>query len=225
MTTTAELLASTVWAPLIAADELARVAADITESQITPGGYVCRKGDPVDAWLGVMDGLVKMSSVSPQGKLATFTGVSAGGWFGEGSLLKSEPRKYDIIALRPTRMARLPRATFEWLLDRSIPFNRFLLKQLNERLGQFIALVEYERLLEPDARVARCIAELYNPHLYPGASATLELSQEEIGYLSGISRQRVNQALAVLEGAGLLRVEYGAVRVLSVDGLKRYPST
>jgi CRP/FNR family cyclic AMP-dependent transcriptional regulator len=48
----------------------------------------------------------------------------------------------------------MPRTTFLWLLDSSIPFNRFLLTQLNERLGQFIALVEYDRMLEPDARVA-----------------------------------------------------------------------
>jgi hypothetical protein len=62
----------------------------------------------------------------------------------------------------------MPRATFEWLLDTDIDFNRFLLMQLNERLGQFIAMVEYERLLEPDARVARSLAALFNPVLYPG---------------------------------------------------------
>jgi CRP-like cAMP-binding protein len=61
----------------------------------------------------------------------------------------------------------MPRATFERLLDTNIGFNRFLLMQLNERLAQFIALVERERLLEPDARVARSLAALFNPVLYP----------------------------------------------------------
>jgi CRP/FNR family cyclic AMP-dependent transcriptional regulator len=94
--------------------------------------------------------------------------------------------------------------------------------QLNERLGQFIGMVEYERLLEPDARVARCLAELFNPYLYPGNRAELEISQEEIGYLSGVSRQRVNQALQVLARAGLLEVAYGRVRILDMDSLRRY---
>ena len=53
------------------------------------------------------------------------------------------------------------------LLDTYLTFNRFLIVQLNERLGQFISLVEGERLLEPDARVARCLANLFNPVLYP----------------------------------------------------------
>ena len=38
------------------------------------------------------------------------------------------------------------------LLDSSIPFNRHLLLQLNERLGQFIATVEFDRLLGQTGR-------------------------------------------------------------------------
>jgi len=186
------------------------------------GAYVCRKGEPVDHWIGVIDGLVKMASVSPEGKTTTFVGVTSGGWFGEGSLLKDKARRYDIGALRASRMALMPRATFEWLLDTDIGFNRFLLMQLNERLSQFIAMVEYQRLLGPDARVARSLAALFNPVLYPDQAAEIQISQEEVGYLSGVSRQRVNRALQVLEKAGLLRVEYGRIRILDLDGLRAF---
>ena len=98
----------------------------------------------------------------------------------------------------------------------------FLLVQLNERLAQFIAMVEYDRLLEPDARVARSLAAMFNPHLYPGIGPQLQISQEEIGYLAGLSRQRANQALKALEKAGLLRVEYGGITVLDLDGLRNF---
>ena len=193
------------------------------EKRIPAGAAACSKGEPVDAWIGVIEGLVKMSSVSPEGKPVTFTGVPAGGWFGEGSLLKyPELRRYDVIAVRESRVAYLPRASFNRLLDTHLGFNRFLLNQLNERLGQFIAVIETDRLLEPDARVARALAQLFNPLLYPHTAAFLQLSQEEIGLLSGVSRQRANQALQVLEKAGLLKVEYGGVRVLDVDGMKHF---
>ena len=49
--------------------------------------------------------------------------------------------------------------------------------------------------------------------LYPGHREQLEISQEEIGYLSGVSRQRVNQALTTLGAHGLIGIEYGGVRV------------
>ncbi len=116
----------------------------------------------------------------------------------------------------------MPRATFTWLLDSSIAFNRFLLLQLNERLGQFIGQVEYDRLLDVEARVARCLAAMFNPYLYPRTEMELQISQEEIGYLSGISRQRVNQALKVLEAEGLIRVEYGGIHVLDLPRLRNF---
>jgi CRP-like cAMP-binding protein len=213
----------THWARTLDAAQLERVAAALTVIDFPGGTVVCRRGDPVDAWVGVLDGLIKISNVSAEGKAVTLAGVPGGGWFGEGSLLKETVRQYDVVALRDSRIAFMPRATFQWLLDGSIGFNRFLLTQLNERLGQFIATVEFDRLLDPEARIARCLAQLFNPHLYPGTDRRLQISQEEIGYLSGVSRQRVNQALQALERAGLLRVEYGGVTVLDLDGLARHP--
>jgi CRP-like cAMP-binding protein len=219
-----EHLRATLWAQTVTPEQMRRIEAEVMDQTYAAGAMVCRKGEPVDAWIGVLEGLVKINAVSPEGKSVTFTGVSAGGWLGEGSLLKTEPRRYDVVALRDSRIARMPRSTFEWLLDTSIGFNRFLLRQINERLGQFIALVEHARLLDPDARVARCIAELFNPILYPGIGPRLAISQEEIGYLTGVSRQRANQALRKLEEEGLLAVEYGGIRVLDLERLRGYES-
>ena len=220
--TLVEMLRKTAWAPSLSDEQMARVEAEVVERFVPAGGYACRKDEPVDHWVGAIDGLLKMSCVSPQGKIVTFTGVLGGAWFGEGSLLKDTPRKYDVIALRDTRLALMPRDTFHWLLDSSIGFNRFVMNLLNERLGMFISLVEFDRMLDTTARLARCLAALYNPHLNPGISPQLKISQEEIGYLAGASRQRVNGALKVLEEAGLLRLEYGGVTVLDLEGLRSF---
>ena len=215
-------LRATRWGSLLPADELARVAAESTAVPVPTGSYLCRNGEPVDAWHGVVAGFFKMMVTTPDGKTATFTSMPVGSWFGEGSLLKTEPRRYDVVALRDSVAARVPRRTFERLMNTSIPFNRYLLTQLNERLGQFIGMLESQRLHDPDARVARCVAGMFNPILYPGMDARIEVSQEEIGHLAGISRQRVNQALQTLAQAGLLKIEYGAVVIEDLDGLRRY---
>ncbi len=215
-------LARTPWAGVLTPEQMARVEQDTVERFFEAGAYLCRKGDPVEHWMGVTEGLLKMSSVSPQGKAVTFTGMLAGGWFGEGSLLKTEGRLYDVVALRDSHVAFMPRATFNWLLDSSIAFNRFLLKQINARLGLFISLVEVDRSLDADARVARCIASLFNPDLNPAGGPQLQISQEEIGYLCNMSRQRANQALQVLERAALLRLDYRGLTVLDLDGLRSF---
>jgi CRP-like cAMP-binding protein len=217
-----EALRSAIWAQALTPEQMARVEADTYETFVPKGGFVCRKGEVVDNWVGIIAGMVKMNNFSPSGKSVTFTGVPPGGWFGEGSLLKNEPRKYDAMALRDSRIARMPADTFNWLLETSLPFTRFLLMQLNERLGQFIGMVENDRLLDIDTRVARCLAGLFNSLLYPGIEKLVQISQEEIGLLSGASRQRANQALQVLEKQGLLRLDYGGIRILDLEGLRRF---
>ena len=218
----ARLLDHSAWTRGLDPALRARVEAETVTRTCPAGGWVCRKGERVDHWIGVVDGLVKMANVSAAGKPISLTGIASGGWFGEGSLLKDEPRRYDIVALRDTTVAAMPRATFMALLDESVPFNRHLIVQLNERLGQFIAMVEHDRLLGPDARLARSLAALFNPVLYPGDGPTLPISQEEMGQLVGLSRQRVNQALNALERAGLLRADYGSITVVDLPGLRRY---
>jgi CRP/FNR family cyclic AMP-dependent transcriptional regulator len=217
-----ESLRSAIWAEGLTPEQMARVEADTTEFFVPKGGYICRKGDAVDHWLGIIDGLVKMNNFSATGKSVTFTGLPTGGWFAEGSVLKDKHLKYDVIALRDSRIARMPAPTFMWLLDNSLPFTRFLLMQLNERLGQFIGMVENDRLLNPDTRVARCLASMFNSHLYPGLEALIHISQEEVGLLSGASRQRANQALQLLEKQGLLSIGHGGIRILDVEGLRSY---
>jgi CRP/FNR family cyclic AMP-dependent transcriptional regulator len=152
----------------------------------------------------------------------TFAAVPANSWFGEGSVFKKEARKYDVIALRESRVALMPEAAFFWLLDTSIPFNRFILTQINERLGQFMAAFEHDRLLETEARVARTLVNMLHPQLYPGHENRIERAQDELGHLVGASRQRISQALQVLEKSGLIKVTYRMITVLDVNGLRSF---
>ncbi|MDO9075334.1 MAG: Crp/Fnr family transcriptional regulator [Rubrivivax sp.] len=217
-----EDLAHIPWLPALGADERQRVLADLRVVQVEAGELVCRVGRPVTYWFGLVDGLLKMSNDSAMGIPITFTGLSPGGWFGEGTVLKNEVYRYNIQALRKSVVAGIPAETFHWLLGRSIGFNRFVMNQLNERLGQFIAAREIDRLNHPDARVARSLAALFHPVLYPGVGEVLRITQQELGYLVGLSRQRVNEALAALQADAVIRIEYGGVRVLDLERLRSY---
>ena len=205
---------------LLQPEDRVRAAAALLVGDAAPGDYVCRVGRPVTYWFGVVEGLLKMSADNAQGMTMTFTGLPPGGWFGEGTALKREPYRYNVQALRKSVVAGLPIDSFHWLLDHSISFNRFVMNQLNERLGQFIAAREIDRLNNPDVRVARSLAALFNPVLYPGVGEILRITQQELAYLVGLSRQRVNEALAALETQATIRVEYGGLRVLDLAALR-----
>jgi CRP-like cAMP-binding protein len=212
------------WVQLLSPLERDRAIDDLKIADADAGEYICRMGRPVTYWFGVVDGLLKMSSDTAEGHTMTFTGVPPGGWFGEGTAMKRETYRYNIQALRKSRVAGLHVDTFHWLLDHSIGFNRFVMNQLNERLGQFIAAREIDRMTNPDIRVARSLASLFNPVLYPGVGEVLRITQQELGYLVGLSRQRVNEALTTLSAHGSIQVEYGGLRVLNLSALRTQTS-
>ena len=216
----ADELQSIPWLPLLLPAERARAMEALQIGDAQPGDYVCRIGRPVTLWFGVVEGLLKMSTDNAQGNTITYAGLPPGGWFGEGTALKREPYRYNVQALRSSVVAGVPIDTFHWLLDYSIGFNRFVMKQLNERLGQFIAAREIDRLSNPEVRVARSLAALFNPVLYPGVGQVLRITQQELAYLVGLSRQRVNEALMALQAEGLIAVEYGGLRVLDLPALR-----
>ncbi len=217
---TSEELGNIPWLRLLSAIERERAVDEIQIGDALPGDYVCRVGRPVTYWFGVVSGLLKMSSDNAQGQTMTFTGVPPGGWFGEGTALKRESYRYNIQALRKSVVAGISVETFHWLLDHSIGFNRFVMNQLNERLAQFIAAREIDRMHNPDVQVARSLAALFNPVLYPGVGELLRITQQELAYLVGLSRQRVNEALNTLQAQGAIRVEYGGLRVLDLGALR-----
>ena len=213
-------LAGIPWLQALLPAEREQALAALLVGDAQPGDYVCRVGRPVTSWFGVVDGLLKMNTDSADGASMTLAGLPPGGWFGEGTALKREPYRYNIQALRKSVVAGLPVDTFHWLLDHSIGFNRFVMNQLNERLAQFIGTIEADRTPSPEQRVARNLAALANPVLFPGVGEVLRITQQELAYLVGLSRQRVNEALKTLAAQDVLRIEYGGLRILDLSALR-----
>jgi CRP/FNR family transcriptional regulator, cyclic AMP receptor protein len=210
------------WAKRLTAGQLQRVETETQVTKFSAGAVVCQEGAPAQHWLGVLDGMVKVDTVSPDGRSTTFIGVSTGGWLGEGSILKRELRPYEVISLRESWIALMPTKTFHWLFETSLEFNHFLVHQLNARLGQFVAVVESCRMQSTTAQVAVCVAELFNPALCSATSDALRISQEEIARLCGLSRQVASRALHELQDAGYVRMHYGSINITDVEGLHAF---
>nr|WP_235838029.1 Crp/Fnr family transcriptional regulator [Chitinasiproducens palmae] len=219
--TLASLLEQSAWYAALSDAARQRVLAQMLEAEVPAGRALCQEGDLPRHWYGAISGLLKWSVARADGRSATLGGLSAGSWFGEGTLLQGVPRSANIVALRPSRVALMPEATFMWLREHERPFTEFLLRQINERmqwfLGNFAALL----LLDPDSNVARALAGLFHPWLHPGSDPRLEVTQEEIAHLSGVSRQRCHAALHRLAKAGLIEVAYGGITVIDLPGLRQ----
>lgn len=201
------------WYARLPAQTQARLVDRVFCIEGAKGAVLLPAGGEVQGWYAVISGLVKLQSEA-QGRLSVFLGVPSGEWFGEGSAMKTEPRRYNVIALRDTKLLCLPRAEFDELRATSLEFNQALLLQMNMRLGQAMTAIEAGRIRSPEQRVA-----LYLSRVFWHGVRKLNLSQEELSNLAGLSRQTVNRVLQVFEQQGLVSLEFGRISVLNEEGL------
>lgn len=216
------LLADSPWYGEIGEAARQQVRTDIVERALGVGESLGYEGESQRHWYGVLEGLLKWSINSPDGRTVTLGGQSVGSWFGEGTLLRAQPRRADLVALRHSRVAMMPFETFDWLRRTEAGFNEFLLQQINERLHWFMGNFAAHRLLDTDRLVARALVGLVHPLLNPRGERYLMISQEELANLAAVSRQRCNQSLLALQRSGLVQLEYGAIVVVDRDALQRY---
>lgn len=191
--------------------EFERSRGGIVGKTFAKGVYICHRGDRLDYWTGVESGLVKLGTVSRNGKAVTMAGLRAGAWFGEGTVLKNEPRRYDLVALRDTQLALMNRSTFFWLFENSVAFNRFLVRQFNERSD-----VGWARPSGAPHRVAVQSGALSRPGNAPrdhsGGGGSV------VGLIAP-GRQQIPESS---RPKNLLRVEHNGFTVLDVEQLMRY---
>lgn len=194
-----------------------RLRSEVSTQHADKGSVMLPAGSAVQGWHAVLSGLVMLQSPASQGRASAFIGVPDGEWFGEGSAMKPEPRRYHVIALRPTTLLCLPLPLFATLRETSLGFNQFLVQHLNMRLGQAMTIIEAGRTQSPEHRVA-----LYLSRLFWRSTRRLNLTQDELGQLVGLSRQTVNKVLRALEGIGIVSLDFGRVAIVDDEALNAY---
>ena len=210
-------IAAQPWFAGVPAAMQERVRAEVFTLQGDKGEVMLPAGNAVDGWHAVLSGLVMLQSPTRQKRSSAFIGVPDGDWFGEGSALKHEPRRYNVVALRPTTLLCLPLPLFATLRDTSLAFNQFLVLHLNMRLGQAMTIIEAGRTQSTEHRVA-----LYLSRLFWRSTRRLNLTQEELGQLVGLSRQTVNKVLRTLESLGIVSLDFGRVAIVDDEALNAY---
>lgn len=215
-------LEASPWFDRIDPAEQAKIKAETVIKRVPAGACLCREDEAPAHWYGVIDGLMKMCITGEDGEAMTLIGLPPGSWFGEGTVVKMERRRYDVVALRDSAVACLPVASFQRLYETNIGFTHFIIEQLNERLKEFITISAASRTHTATEKVALALARLFNASLYPGADYELKVSQEEVANLAGVSRPRCNQALKRLRADGLIDIGYGTITILDLERLRGF---
>lgn len=190
---------------------------------LAPGDSLFLKGSSPDALFGVVRGALRVSVVAANGREAVIAMLEAGHWFGEVSLLVGQERVYDTYAVESTDMAVVSAHDFHHLIATRPEVHMAFTKLVCQRLRQALVWIDdailmplpvrlAHRLLTLDARADSAAAD---------GSRVLGVSQEDLAFMLGVSRQSVNRQLKIWEEQGALRVDYRRIVLLDRAQLQR----
>lgn len=185
---------------------------------------VCQVGQPGDSLHIVLEGRVKVSLLSEEGKEAILSILGAGEVFGEMSLFDGEPRSATVSTMEPCRFLVLRRQAFLPFLQSRMHVMLELIAEMSRRLRATNDLVGNLSFLNLSARLARILLNLvqqYGKVTPQGIIIGLKLSQEELGHLVGVSRESVNRQVRVWIDSGLIEYDHGTIIVRNSDALFR----
>jgi CRP-like cAMP-binding protein len=203
----------------LAERKLMLAAADL--QHVRAGEMLYRKGDPVGGFYGVVQGAIKVSTLGEDGREGILSVLESGVWFGEASLVDGLPRPHDATAVRASEVLVISQSGFNRLMQRGA-FARAIGRLLCGRLRALYGMVEDSMLRSTRTRIARRLLALVrgDATMSSDARASVNVSQEALAMMLGITRQTLSKELKVLAHAGVLSVGYGRIEIVSLPDLE-----
>jgi CRP/FNR family transcriptional regulator, cyclic AMP receptor protein len=223
-----ELLRSGRWFAALPDDLQERLVDSAGLRTIGARQRLFSRGDEPDGLYAVLDGGIRVSGSSESGREALLTLLEPPTWFGEISIFDGAPRTHDAIAESEALVLHVPRAALDAILAAQPRYWRELGLLVTSKLRLAFIAMEDMALLPIAVRLARrlsLMAEGYGEREHQ--RRTVEVSQEQLAQMLSTSRQTANQLLKDLEARGLIRLSYGTIEILDLDGLRRaaHPGT
>lgn len=182
------------------------------------GRLIFARGSPGRSMMAVLNGSIPISTTSPHGRDVVLAILHAGEIFGEMALLDDGERTADAIAMSDCELLVIDQRDFIPFLKSRSDLCIALLRLLSQRLRRTDELVEAAMFERLEGRLAKILVQLAsaggsdqggNPRL------ELQVSQQELSGIVGVSREKVNKQLRLWERAGV--VELSKRRVVIRD--------
>lgn len=190
----------------LAPDTLARLLDQAQRRAVAAGGVLFDRHTPCAGFPLVLEGSVRVSTVSAAGREIVLYRVAPGEGciLSGGCLLGHSDYPATGVAETDVVLLRLPPALFDELMAQSEPFRRFVFEMYGTRLAEVMELVEEVAFRKMDTRLARLLVQRG-----PVVEATHQALADELGSV----RVFVSRVLRSFEERGWVRLERERVTV------------
>lgn len=196
---------------------LQQIARTVIRQEYQEDQIIFLEGEPCAGLYIVDSGWLKAVKISADGREQVVHFLSAGETFNAISIFSEKANPATVIALEPSVVYIIPRATIIQLLEEYPAFARHIIEDLSQRVLHLLGLVEDLSLRTVEARLARYLLKY-------ASNETLErrrwTTQAEIAARLGTVPDVLNRALRTLADAGLIEVKRQQIQILDRPGLE-----
>jgi CRP-like cAMP-binding protein len=200
------------------AAELERIAAHTRSAYADKGEAIVNQGDPCTGFHIVVYGQVALGFNSPHGGEKVVEIIGPGQSFGEALMFLGRPYLVFARALADTMLLHVARHCVLEEIERSPTFARRMLSGLSRRLHMLVKDVEAYSLR---SSTERFIGYLLREGEAP-AEVELSAGKSVIASRLNMTPEHFSRVLHELQQAGLIEVRGRTVRIVDLEGLRRY---
>ena len=196
-----ELLQSVALFWDLSEEELGYISEKMIARHYEPGKFVFLEASEGEQCFFVVQGSVKVTRLSKDGREVILAMLNEGEFFGEMALLDGESRSANVIALEETEVLTLNREDFLVVLHDYPQIAIQLLKEMAHRLRKSDRQIASLSLSDAEKRIALCIIRFADDQ---GVIRRGQVSiprvpiQQDIANMAGTSRETVSRVLKSL---------------------------
>ncbi len=209
----------------IDAHGLRRIAAETHRRTFQPGADIMIEGAECAGFHIVIEGLVRIFRVNPEGRLHTLSLLRPVWTFNEVAALDGGPNPYNAVAVTQAELLVIGHKALIELMARERVLLENYVQQLAHINREYIERLEDMTFRTIPSRLAKLFLHEKTTYADQICETPTKLTQEEIAAILGTTREVVGRALRGLLNAGLLRKEGRKVYIADRKGLERLAET
>ena len=171
----------------------------------------------------IVNGKVKISRVSTDGKEVILTILNESDFFGEMAILDGLSRSANVTAMEDSELFIIQRSEFLNLLQNHPEISISLLQELTQRLRAADMKIKSLSLKDAEGKVATVILQLADD-MGRIKQGTVEIEklpfQHDLANMAGTSRETISRTLHTFAKKGLVELEGSRLRILDYEKFK-----
>lgn len=198
--------------PLLATlseEEFSSIQSDIYLNRYSKGDTIFRTSDPADRMFIVLEGEIKISKIMSDGREQILYIYEAGEFVGGHNIISGDSYLYNAYSLKDTKVITITARKFSKIIRKNNELMIAILAQSYERIRRAELLIDRLSVISTDVRVAKLLINLikvYGKKVNDGILIKLNVTQEELGSLTGISRETMSRKLNQFEEDGIIEM-------------------